>query len=99
MGHPTVKLKILRETTNFTKVEYTVPKHDYLVEGGHGGRLIAYRKEGCDVWEKFSKMAPFSKKHRSFKELREEVPVEFVTPVAANPWDNRSYNSLEAFMS
>jgi len=94
-----MKFKILRETTNFTKVEYTVPKHDYLVEGGVGGRLLAYRKEGCDVWEKFSRLAPFSKKHRTFKELREQIPVEFVTPVARDPWHNSSYNSLEAFMA
>ena len=41
-----MRMKILRETTTYSKVEYEVPKHDYLVEGGHGGRLIAYRKEG-----------------------------------------------------
>ena len=94
-----MKMKIIRETTNFTKVEYTVPKHDYLVEGGHGGRLIAMRKEGGEVWEKFSKAIPFSKKHRTFKELREPTPTEFVAPFMSNPWDNKSYNSLEAFMA
>lgn len=94
-----MRMKIIRETTTYSKVEYEVPKHDYLVEGGHGGRLIAMRKEGSDVWEKFSKAIPFSKKHRTFKELREDLPTEFVKPKQSNPWDNKSYNSLEAFMS
>jgi hypothetical protein len=91
-------LKILRETTNWTKVDYTVPKHDYLVEGGHGGRLIAMRKEGSNVWEKFSKAIPFSKKHRTFKELREPEPTEFVRPWQADPWASREYQSLELFL-
>lgn len=92
-------MKILRETTNWTKVEYTVPKHDYLVEGGHGGRLVAMRKEGSDVWEKFSKLMPFSKKHRTFKEVREPLPTEFVKPKQSDPWANKEYHSLEMFMS
>ena len=92
-------MKILRETTNWTKVEYTVPKHDYLVEGGHGGRLIAMRKEGSDVWEKFTKAMPFSKKHRTFKEVREPLPTEFVKPKQSDPWANKEYHSLEMFMS
>ncbi len=94
-----MRMKIIRETTNFTKVEYSVPKHDYMVEGGHGGRLIAMRKEGKEDWMKFSKAIPFSKKHRTFKELREDLPTEFVKPTQSNPWDNKSYNSLEAFMA
>jgi hypothetical protein len=92
-------VKILRETTNWSKVEYTIPKHDYLVEGGHGGRLIAMRKEGSDVWEKFSKAIPFGKKHRTFKELREPLPTEFVKPFQADAWEKKEYNSLEMFMS
>ena len=92
-------MKILRETTNWTKVEYTIPKHDYLVEGGHGGRLIAMRKEGSDVWEKFTKAMPFSKKHRTFKEVREPLPTEFVKPKQSDPWANKEYHSLEMFMS
>jgi hypothetical protein len=92
-------VKILRETTNWSKVEYTIPKHDYLVEGGHGGRLIAMRKEGSDVWEKFSKAIPFGKKHRTFKELREPLPTEFVKPFQADVWEKKEYNSLELFMS
>lgn len=92
-------MKILRETTNWPKVEYTIPKHDYLVEGGHGGRLIAMRKEGSDVWEKFSKAIPFGKKHRTFKELREPIPTEFVKPQQSDPWAKKEYQSLEMFMS
>ncbi len=91
-------MKIIRETTMYTKVDYRVPQHDYLVEGGHGGRLIAYRKEGSDQWMKFAKMNHFSKKHRTFKQLREPLPTEFVKPRQSDPWKNRSYNSLEAFM-
>ena len=95
-----MRMKIIRETTNFTKVEYSVPKHDYLVEGGHGGRLIAMRKEGTGrLDEVLAKAIPFSKKHRTFKELREDLPTEFIKPKQSNPWDNKSYNSLEAFMS
>ena len=94
-----MKMKILRETTTYSKVEYSVPQHDYLVEGGHGGRLIAMRKEGSEVWEKFAKAIPFSKKHRTFKELRESIPTEFVAPFMTDPWANKSYNSLEAFMA
>ena len=92
-------MKILRETTNWPKVEYTIPKHDYLVEGDHGGRLIAMRKEGSDVWEKFSKAIPFGKKHRTFKELREPLPTEFVKPQQSDPWAKKEYQSLEMFMS
>jgi len=92
-------MKILRETTTYSKVDYEVPRHDYFVEGGHGGRLIAMRKEGSDVWEKFSKLLPFSKKHRTFKELREPIPTEFVKPFQTDPWKNKEYNSLELFMS
>lgn len=91
-------MKIIRETTLYTKVDYRVPQHDYLVEGGHGGRLIAYRKEGSDQWMKFTKLNHFSKKHRTFKQLREPLPTEFVKPRQSDPWKNRSYNSLEAFM-
>ena len=92
-------MKIIRETTKYTDVDYRVPQHDYLIEGGHGGRLIAVRKEGAEHWEKFSRMLNFSKKHRTFKELREDIPQEFVQPKMSDPWENTSYNSLEAFMS
>ena len=92
-------MKILRETTTYLKVDYEVPRHDYLVEGGHGGRLIAMRKERSDVWEKFSKLMPFSKKHRKFKELREPLPTEFVKPQQSDPWAKKEYQSLEIFMS
>jgi len=92
-------MKILRETTTYLKVDYEVPRHDYLVEGGHGGRLIAMRKERSDVWEKFSKLMPFSKKHRKFKELREPLPTEFVKPQQSDPWAKKEYQSLEMFMS
>ena len=92
-----MKMKILRETTTYSKVEYDVPKHDYLVEGGHGGRLIAYHKAGSDEWMKFSKLHFFSKKHRTFKELREEIPKEFVKPRQSDPWEKKSYVNLEMF--
>lgn len=92
-----MKLKILRETTKYSKVHYDVPLHDYLVEGGHGGRLIAYRKAGSDEWMKFSKLHHFSKKHRTFKELREEIPMEFVKPKQTDPWEKKSYINLELF--
>jgi len=94
-----IKLKIMRETTKYSKVEYEVPQHDYLIEGGHGGRLVAMRKAGTHEWEKFSKLFLFSKKHRAFKELREPIPDVFVTPFTSDPWKNATYNSLEAFMS
>ena len=93
-----MKLKILRETTTYNKVDYDVPLHDYLVEGGHGGRLIAYRKAGSDEWMKFNKLHFFSKKHRTFKELREEVPKEFVKPMQTDPWEKKSYVNLEMFV-
>lgn len=93
-----MKLKILRETTTYSKVDYDVPCHDYLVEGGHGGRLIAYRKAGSDEWMKFAKLHQFSKKHRTFKELREEVPTEFVKPRQTDPWEKKSYINLEMFV-
>ena len=92
-------MKIIRETTKFLDVDYDVPQHDYLIEGGHGGRLIAMRKNGSDRWEKFAKPLSFGKKHRTFKELREPIPKEFVKPFQSDPWKNKSYNSLEAFMS
>jgi len=50
-------------------------------------------------WEKFAKPLSFGKKHRTFKELREPIPTEFVKPKQSDPWKNKSYNSLEAFMS
>jgi len=91
-------MKIIRETTTYSKVDYDVPCHDYLVESGRGGRLIAMRKQGSDRWEKFSKMIPFSTKHRTFKQLREDIPVEFDKPIMSDAWKNKSYNNLEMFM-
>lgn len=86
-------MKILRETTTYSKVDYEVPQHDYLVEGGHGGRLIAMRKKGSEDWEKFAKPLPFGKKHRTFKQLREPIPTEFVKPYMTRPFN------LEIFLA
>ena len=55
------------------------------------------RKQGSEKWEKFSSRRRFNKAHRKFEVLDEKKPKEFVEPYMANPWDNRSYNSLEAF--
>ena len=58
---------------------------------------FAMRKQGSDKWEKFCTRRKFSKSYRKFVVLDEKKPKEFVTPYMSNPWDNRSYNSLETF--
>ena len=90
-------MKIIRETTNWSKSPYPVKNHDYLVSDGaefcHG-----MRKAGSDKWEKFPTRKQFSKSWRKFKVLKESLPNEFVKPYMADPWTNTSYNSLEGFM-
>jgi len=56
------------------------------------------RKQGSDKWEKFSSRRRFNKSFRKFEVLNESLPKEFVDPYMSNPWDNRAYNSLEAYM-
>ena len=87
----------LRETTEFTEVEYDVPKHDYLLLDTT--RVVGFRRQGEDKWQKFSRPLNFSKKGRTFKTLREEDPTEYSYPNWIDPWENTSYNSLEAFMA
>jgi len=55
------------------------------------------RKAGSDKWEKFPKRKKFSKSWRKFTTLKESLPKEFVEPYSADPWSNKTYNSLEAF--
>ena len=80
-------MKIVRETSTWTRCHYDVKNHDYLVSDGlefcHG-----MRKAGSDKWEKFSKRKRFNKAFRSFEVLNEKLPKEFVEPYMANPWDN-----------
>ena len=87
----------LRETTEFTEVDYDVPKHDYLLLDTT--RVIGFRRQGEDKWQKFSRPLNFSKKGRSFQTLNEEDPTEYSYPNWIDPWENTSYNSLEAFMA
>ena len=86
----------LRETTDYTDLEYEVKLHDYLLLDAT--RVIGFRRNGEDEWQKFSRALNFSKKGRTFKTLREEDPTEYVHPNWIDPWENTSYNSLEAFM-
>ena len=58
----------------------------------------AMRKQGSDKWEKFSTRRRFVKSYRKFETLNEKLPKEFVDPYMSNPWDNKEYNSLEAYM-
>ena len=89
-------MKIIRETTNWENCPYPVKNHDYLVSDGaefcHG-----MRKAGSDKWEKFPERKKFSKSFRKFITLKEAEPKEFVKPYMADPWENTTYNSLEAY--
>lgn len=89
-------MKIVREMTNWKSSPYPVKNHDYMVSDAMEF-CFAMRKQGSDKWEKFSARRKFSKSYRKFEQLDEKIPKEFVQPYMSNPWDNRSYNSLEAF--
>ena len=90
-------MKLVREVTEWSDCPYPVKNHDYLVSNAmefcHG-----MRKQGSDKWEKFSSRRRFVKSFRKFETLNEKIPKEFVEPYMANPWDNKDYNSLEAYM-
>ena len=90
-------MKIIRETTEWTDCPYDVKNHDYLVSNAYEF-CHAMRKQGSDKWEKFSARRRFNKAHRKFEVLNEKEPKEFVEPYMTNPWKNKTYNSLEAFM-
>ena len=90
-------MKLVRETTKWTKFPYPVKNHDYLVSPAMEF-CFAMRKEGSDKWEKFSSRRRFNKSWRTFKVLDEKIPKEFVEPYMVNPWKNKTYNSLEGFM-
>ena len=90
-------MKIVRETTTWSKCPYPIKNHDYLVSNGMEF-CHAMRKQGSDKWEKFEKRKRFNKAWRKFQTLNEKQPKEFVDPYMANPWDNTEYNSLEAYM-
>ena len=90
-------MKLVRETTNWNGCPYPVKNHDYMVSDGMEF-CFAMRKQGSDKWEKFSSRRRFSKAWRTFDQLQEKLPKEFVEPYMVNPWENRTYNSLEAFM-
>lgn len=90
-------MQILREKTKWVSCQYTPKNMDYLLNDD--GRLIAVRRIGDgEKWQKFSKPMQFSKRWRSFTKLREPMPTEFIKPSQADPWENMSYNSLEAYM-
>lgn len=86
---------ILREVTDWSKAGYNVPNHDYILNNTQE-RMIAYRKNGSDQWEKFIKPIPFSKTRRKFKRLKGENPQEFITPITADLLTTTT-NSLEEF--
>ena len=90
-------MKIIRETTNWDQSPYPVKNHDYLVSDA-AEFCHAMRKEGSDKWEKFGARKRFSKSWRKFTTLKESLPKEFVNPYMADPWSNKTYNSLEGFM-
>ena len=90
-------MKIVRETTKWGRCPYPVKNHDYLVSNAMEF-CHAMRKQGSDKWEKFSTRRRFTKSFRTFEVLNEKLPKEFVEPYMSNPWKNKSYNSLEAFM-
>ena len=89
-------MKLVREITDWSQSPYPVKNHDYLVSPAMEF-CFGMRKQGSDKWEKFSSRRRFVKSHRKFVELDEKKPKEFVEPYMANPWDNRTYNSLETF--
>ena len=87
----------LRETTDYTDLEFEVKLHDYLLLDAT--RVIGFRRIGEDKWQKFSRPLNFSKKGRTFKTLREDDPTEYSYPNWIDPWENTSYNSLEAYFA
>ena len=89
-------MQMLREKTDWAKAKHRVTNMDYLLQDD--GRLIAIRKFGDEHWQKFSAPKQFSKRWRSFTKLKEPIPTEFIKPFTPDPWDNVSYNSLEAYM-
>lgn len=89
-------MKLVRETTKWSKCPYPVKNHDYLVSPAMEF-CFGIRKEGSDKWEKFSSRRRFNKSWRTFKVLDEKIPKEFVKPYMVNPWKNKTYNSLETF--
>ena len=90
-------MKLVREITTWDECPYPVKNHDYLVSDAMEF-CHAMRKQGSDKWEKFSTRRRFVKSFRKFETLNEKLPKEFVEPYMANPWDNKDYNSLEAYM-
>lgn len=89
-------MKIIRETTNWDDCPHRVGNHDYLVSDN---RLVAFRREGTDQWQKFTRPLNFNRGRRGFKTLKEEIPTSFVEPFMADPWENTSYNSLEVYFA
>lgn len=89
-------VRMLREVTVWDESPYAVSNHDYLLNKTQE-RCIAYRKQGHSEWEKFNKPIIFSKTRRKFKNLKEEIPSSFIKPFQDDPWNNKSYNSLESF--
>ena len=89
-------MKLVREITDWSQSPYPVKNHDYMVSTAMKF-CFAMRKQGSDKWEKFAARRRFNKAHRKFEVLDEKKPKEFVEPFMTNPWENRSYNSLETF--
>ena len=89
-------MKIVREITEWDECPYPVKNHDYMVSDAMEF-CHAMRKQGSDKWEKFSTRRRFVKSYRKFEILNEKIPKEFVEPYMTNPWENKTYTSLEAF--
>ena len=89
-------MKLVREITDWSKAPYTLKNHDYMVSPAMEF-CFGMRKHGSDKWEKYATRKRFSKSWRKFIVLDEPKPKEFVEPYTADPWTNKTYNSLEAY--
>jgi hypothetical protein len=63
-------MRYLKETTDWSQVDYCVPNHTYIVEDGRSGRLLGYIKAGRTEEIMFSKPFPFDRKNRKFVEVK-----------------------------
>jgi hypothetical protein len=63
-------MKILKEITDWSGLEYNVKNHTYAINDS--GKCVAYRRTGTKEWLTFSKPKSFSRSHRKFVTLKEE---------------------------
>jgi hypothetical protein len=61
-------IEILEETTVW---EDNTPNHIYAVKDGT--KLVAYRRNGLEKWEMFSKPLSFSKTRRKFRKIKDPL--------------------------